>query len=105
MGIDLTDITEEMRVRMYPADRKALGKRGLTNAEAREKYCTRTERGIHDQFTGFCKRNGFIVWHSNPVKKSSIRTGLPISFFGRTDGHLASSSRFRRMIFRRLKRK
>jgi len=77
MGIDLADITEAMRARMCPTDRKALGKRGLTNAEARDKYCTRTERAIHGQFSGFCKRNGFIVWHSNPARKGSIRTGLP----------------------------
>ena len=53
MGIDLADITEAMRAPMCPSDRKALGKRGLTNAEARDKYCTRTERAIHGQFSGF----------------------------------------------------
>ena len=62
---------------MIPADRKKLGRVGMTAAEAQHRYVTRTERHIHDQFTSFCRRNGIEPIHSNPVRKSSTRSGLP----------------------------
>jgi hypothetical protein len=74
MGIDPTvNIIEHMA----PADRKKLGRRGETRAETVHRVTTRAERRIHDQFSGFCHRHNIAVWHSSPVKKSSIRTGLP----------------------------
>jgi VRR-NUC domain len=77
MGIPPEQLTENQLSKMDPSDRKPLGKRGMTAAEKRDKACKILERKIHDQFSGFAKRNGFIVWHSSPVKRSSIRSGLP----------------------------
>jgi hypothetical protein len=89
MGIPLEQFNDSQKSLIDPRDRKAIygidgvGKstfakrRGMTAAEIRDKNCTTLERKIHDQFTGFCNRNGFIVWHSNPTRKSSIRAGLP----------------------------
>jgi hypothetical protein len=77
MGIDTARLNDHMLVRMEPADRKRLGKNGRTKSDALHDETRKLERAIHDQFTSFCKRNDIIVWHSNPVRKASIRTGLP----------------------------
>jgi hypothetical protein len=77
MGIPIEQLSDSQLSMIEPGERKPLKRRGMTAAELRDKSCKILERKIHDQFTGFCKRNRFIVWHSNPVRKSSIRTGLP----------------------------
>jgi hypothetical protein len=77
MGIDPAMLTEA-QLRLIPeADRKPLGKLGLTKAEALRQETFKLERKIHDEFSGFCQRNQITIWHSNPVRKSSIRPGLP----------------------------
>jgi hypothetical protein len=77
MGIDPAMLTEAQKRLMPKAERRKLGRAGLTRAEALHIATTRLEREIHDQFSSFCLRNGIDVWHSNPTKKSSIGTGLP----------------------------
>ena len=77
MGIKLDQLTEPILVRMEKAERKRYGVRGMTRTEALERETSRLERDIHNQFTMFCMRHKVIVWHSNPVRKSSIRMGLP----------------------------
>jgi hypothetical protein len=77
MGIPLEQFNDRQKSLIDARDRKRFKGRGMTAAEIRDKNCTTLERKIHDQFSGFCKRNGFIVWHSNPTRKSSIRAGLP----------------------------
>jgi hypothetical protein len=77
MGIPPGQLTDQFLSKIDRRDRKPLGKAGMTQAEIRDKRCKILERRIHYQFSGFAKRNGFIVWHSSPVKRSSIRTGLP----------------------------
>jgi hypothetical protein len=77
MGIPLEQLTDRQIALIDTRDRKPLKRRGMTAAEKRDKRCKILERKIHDQFSGFAKRNGFIVWHSSPIKRSSIRSGLP----------------------------
>jgi hypothetical protein len=77
MGVPLEQLTDSQIALIDARDRVPLKRRGMTAAEVRDKRCKILERKIHDQFNGFAKRNGFIVWHSNPIRKSSIRTGLP----------------------------
>jgi hypothetical protein len=77
MGIPPGQLTDQFLSKIDQRDRKPLKRRGMTAAEKRDKACKILERKIHDQFSGFAKRNGFIVWHSSPVKRSSIRSGLP----------------------------
>jgi hypothetical protein len=77
MGIDLANLTDRQLQMMPNAERKKLGKRAVTAAEALHVETSRLERKIHDQFTGFCDRYGIDPWHSNPTRKSSIRAGYP----------------------------
>lgn len=73
----LKDITDAMLERMDPQDRKALGKRGLTAAEAEQIRDTRDERELQGQFAGWLKRNAVHYIHANPTRKSTIRKGAP----------------------------
>lgn len=77
MGIDPRLLTDRQLRLISPADRKPLGKAGMTAGEALTKETKTLERKIHNDFTGFCNRHGIDVWHSNPVRKSSIGEGLP----------------------------
>jgi hypothetical protein len=38
------------------------------------------ESKIHDQITSFCDRNGIIPVHTDPTRKSTIRSGYPDFF-------------------------
>jgi hypothetical protein len=70
MGINPAQLSERQRAMIEPAAQR-------TDKRLRPSNNKLTERDIHAQFTGFCRRHGIIVWHSNPVRKSSIATGLP----------------------------
>jgi hypothetical protein len=76
MGINPSALNDKQRAMIDPRDRKR-DKRLRSQGDAQQRYCTRLERKIHDQFTSFCKRHDIIYWHSSPVHKSSIMTGLP----------------------------
>lgn len=61
---------------MGEEDRKAYGL--LTPEEQRDRACLILEREIHSQFSGWLKRNGFEdYYHSDPVKRATIKKGLP----------------------------
>lgn len=77
MGIPAAQVTDDIRLRMIASDRKKFGRRLMTKAEARDKYCRTLERKIHDQFSGFLSRLGLEFVHSHPTRKSSIRAGWP----------------------------
>ena len=77
MGIDPSQLNDRIRSRMIPADRKKLGRVGMTAAEAQARYVTRTERDIHYKFISYLNRHRLKYQHSNPTRKSSIRSGTP----------------------------
>lgn len=85
MGIDPTQLNDRIRSRMTPADRKKLGKRGETFAEADRRRVSRNERDIHYKFIGFLRRYEIPYIHSNPIRKSSIKKGKPDFFVGPID--------------------
>jgi hypothetical protein len=70
-------IPEPMLEKMEPADRRRLGKAGLTMAERVAKEEIRAERQLHNQFSGFLNRHGFFSVHADPTRKSTIRAGWP----------------------------
>jgi hypothetical protein len=77
MGIDPRSFNDKQLGLISAADRRPMGKAGMTSGEALTKETKTLERSIHNQFTGFCNRTGVDVWHSNPCRKSSIGEGLP----------------------------
>jgi|SRR4029077_5159801 len=64
MGIPLEQLNDRQISLIDSRDRKPLKRRGMTAAEKRDKHCKTLERKIHDQFSGFANRYGFIVWHT-----------------------------------------
>jgi hypothetical protein len=63
-----------------PADRRKMGKAGLTMAERSAKEETRLERELHSQFSGFLKRNESktaLVIHADPTKPARMTPGVP----------------------------
>lgn len=60
-----------------PADRKPLGKAGLTHDEAQQKAAVRLERELHEQFTNWLKLHRLPYIHAAMCKKSTIRAGWP----------------------------
>src|SRR5215831_6259478 len=77
MGVGLDQLTEQQLVLLDPRDRKKLGRRAQTRAEALQMEIGRLERQIHVEFASFCHRHGVDVWHANPTRKSTIAKGLP----------------------------
>jgi hypothetical protein len=61
-----------------PAEKKRLGKAGLTMPEHIAEYSLKLERNLHNDFSGFLKRHEFdLVIHTSPAKKSPIKAGWP----------------------------
>src|ERR1700758_1284248 len=61
---------------MAPADRKANGIE--TPEEASERHTLTLEREIHSQFGAWLYRRGFEdFYHSDPVRRPTIKAGLP----------------------------
>src|SRR5215472_5842832 len=77
MGVDPANLSARQWSMIEKEQRKPFGKRAKTNAEIQHETTTRLERGIHNQFVSFCRRNHIDYWHSDPTKKSSIGVGLP----------------------------
>jgi len=77
MGWDPANLTDRQWSMIDKKDRQGFGKRAKTHAEIQHEKTSHVERHIHDQFTSFCDRNGIDPWHSDPTRKSSIRTGYP----------------------------
>lgn len=78
MGIKPIAVPDNIWARMIETDRKKFPRKiRETNAERERRQITTLERKIHDQFSNFCRRNGITVWHSSPIRRSSIRKGLP----------------------------
>jgi hypothetical protein len=60
-----------------PAERKALGKAGMTTSEASDKYAFDTEREMHSKFSSYCLLHGILFEHENPAKRSTACPGWP----------------------------
>jgi len=77
MGIDSSSLTERQRQLMSAADRKRLGRAGMTSAEAADQYALKTEREMHRLFSSYCLLHGILPNHENPAKRSTSSVGWP----------------------------
>ena len=77
MGINPAQLNDKQKQLIDSKDRKLLGRYAKTIGQIAKQKAIRLERHIHDEFSSFCRRNRIVVWHSNPVRKSSIAAGLP----------------------------
>jgi hypothetical protein len=77
VGIDPLKLTEAQLRLINAEDRKFLGKRGRTKAEAFEIEIRKLEREIQSEFVNFCHRHHITIWNPSPVKKSTVQRGLP----------------------------
>jgi hypothetical protein len=68
-------LTDNMRRRMTPEARKALGKEGLTTEEAIAKRDARDELADHHQFQNFCLLKGIYFEITRHDKRSTRRVG------------------------------
>jgi hypothetical protein len=77
MGIDPSNLTDKQRNLMSAADRRRLGRAGLTAEEAGDKYAMDQEREMHNRFSSYCGLHGILFEHENPSKRSTSRPGWP----------------------------
>jgi len=62
---------------MDPLDRKNLGKSGMLPSEAAQKQNYREENRMHEQYSGWLRRNGLLYLHASPNKRSTLPVGWP----------------------------
>ena len=62
---------------MSPADRKSLGKSGVTASEANAKHEARSEREIHRQIEQWLNLHGIVYIHSRMDRKTSTAKSIP----------------------------
>jgi hypothetical protein len=63
-----------------PAERKRMGKAGVTLAELEAEHSEKAERQDHNNYLSFLHRNEFKNWqilHANPNKRSTLPPGHP----------------------------
>jgi hypothetical protein len=77
MGINPASLTEQQLKRMGTADRRRLGRAGLTREESEAKFAADAEREMHNRFSSYCGLHGILFEHENPTKRSTSRPGWP----------------------------
>ena len=77
MGIDSSSLTDKQRSLMSAADRRRLGKAGMTREESEAKFAHDAEREMHSKFSSYCGLHGILFEHENPTKRSTSRPGWP----------------------------
>jgi hypothetical protein len=82
MGIDLNSFNDKQRGLIDSADRKPLGRAGMTAAECRDEQRLRLEREDQRQFRGWLERNEYAYYHSGTHKRSSANLGVPDFIIG-----------------------
>ena len=70
-------LTDQMRRLIRPADRKTLGKAGMTSEEAIEKFVVKSEMDIHKQIIGVLDIRGIAYQRNRPDKKTGATLGWP----------------------------
>ncbi len=74
-----------------PAEKKRLGRAGLTMPELLAKNSNESEKTLHSQYIGFLRRHGFKPWHivHAPMnKRSQLPEGFPDFQIQRGGKHL-----------------
>lgn len=77
MGIDPATLGDDVLTKLDPAEKKRLGKAGVTTEERTAKRDKRRENELRGDVIGFCERNGIIADTSDPHRKSRLPTGRP----------------------------
>jgi len=62
---------------LSPADRRSLGRAGMTAAEAQARYAVRSERGEQRLFAAWLSSRGLPYVQPRPDRKSGIKPGWP----------------------------
>jgi hypothetical protein len=73
----MTILPEHVLNKMSKADRKRLGKAGLTATEIHSKQDYRAEIEIHNQIKAYLSRNNIRYLYASPNKRSTLPVGFP----------------------------
>jgi len=77
MGIETTVLPDNVLRRMSPADRRVMGKAGLTAEEAREKAMARSERELQNTIANYLRLHGIWFDQDSMAHKRRGTKGAP----------------------------
>jgi VRR-NUC domain len=77
MGLDATTLPDHFLEKLFPEERKRLGKAGMTAAEAQEKYQARVEKEMRLHFSNWLMLRAIPFVTARHDKKSTIMVGWP----------------------------
>lgn len=73
----ITDLTDSQKLLMSEADRKSLGKHGITAHEANQAQILRSEKDLHREVRSLLNLNAIPFCEARMDRKSSITVGWP----------------------------
>ena len=77
MGLNATDLTDKQKQMMSPADRRALGKLGMTAEEARERWAAGEEKKLQSLIANFLNLKEIYFETDRMDRKTSGKVGRP----------------------------
>ena len=77
MGIDIKSVPDSFRKKLPAKERKALGKHGMTAAEARERYRSGQEKILQGDIAAWLDIEGIWYTRSRMDRKTTLRKGTP----------------------------